>query len=75
MLQSRLPPKLKDPWSYIINITIGNKKEKRAMLDLGARINLMPYSMYQQLGLGELKPTTMTLQLCNTHSLVSILRK
>ncbi|XP_015573039.1 uncharacterized protein LOC107261040 [Ricinus communis] len=35
----------------------------KAMLDLGASTNLMPYSIYAQLGLGELKPTTMSLQL------------
>jgi len=28
-------------------------------------VNLLPYSMYQQLGLGELKPTTVILQLAN----------
>ena len=33
------------------------------MLDLGASVNLMPYSVYLQLGLRELKPTTMILQL------------
>jgi hypothetical protein len=34
-------------------------------LDLGASVNLLPYSVYLQLGLGELKPTTMTLQLAD----------
>ena len=33
------------------------------MLDLGASINLMPYSLYEQLELGELKATRMSLQL------------
>ena len=28
-------------------------------------MNLMPYSVYLQLGLGELKPKTMTLQLAD----------
>jgi hypothetical protein len=35
------------------------------LLDLGASVNLLPYSVYSQLGLGELKPTTMTLQLAD----------
>ncbi|CAL8993310.1 unnamed protein product [Prunus brigantina] len=35
------------------------------MLDLGASINLMPYSVYLQLGLGELKATTISLQLAD----------
>ena len=34
-----------------------------ALLDLGASVNLLPYSIYVQLGLGELKPTSMTPQL------------
>ena len=57
VLQQELPPKLKDPRSFNINITIGNGEVVKAMLDLGASINLMPYSIYAQLGLGELKNT------------------
>jgi hypothetical protein len=37
----------------------------RALLDLGASVNLLPYSVYLQLGLGELKPTSMMLQLAD----------
>ncbi|XP_048227299.1 uncharacterized protein LOC125369331 [Ricinus communis] len=62
MLQHQLPLKMKDHGSFTIDITIGDKKHIKAMLDLGASINLMPYSMYERLGLGELKPTTMSLQ-------------
>ena len=35
----------------------------RALLDLGASINLLPLLVYQQLGLGELSPTRVTIQL------------
>ncbi|CAN6704230.1 unnamed protein product [Malus baccata var. baccata] len=65
VLQRKIPPKLKDPGSFSINITIGDKKVEKAMLDLGASINLMPYSVYLQLGLGELKATTISLQLAD----------
>ncbi|RVW19534.1 hypothetical protein CK203_113481 [Vitis vinifera] len=34
---------------------------------LGASVNLLPYSVYKQLGLGGLKPTTMTLSLADRH--------
>ena len=44
---------------------IGNTEIERALLDLGAGVNLLPYSMYQQLGSGELKPTSTVLQLAN----------
>ncbi|XP_048229510.1 uncharacterized protein LOC125369999 [Ricinus communis] len=61
MLQHQLPIK----GSFTIYITIGDKKHTKAMSDLEASINLMPYSMYERLGLGELKPTTMSLQVAN----------
>ena len=35
------------------------------MLNLGASINIIPYSIYPKLGLSKLKPTPMTLQLAN----------
>ncbi|XP_031120199.1 uncharacterized protein LOC116023344 [Ipomoea triloba] len=65
VLQIDLPPKLEDPGSFIITITVGNSKKEKAMLDLGASINLMPYSVYLQLGLDRLKPTTMSLELAD----------
>ena len=45
---------------------------EKALLDLGASVNLLPYSVYKQLGLGELKPTTITLSLAK--GLVKILK-
>jgi hypothetical protein len=44
---------------------IGFSQIERALLDLEASVNLLPYSVYLQLGLGELKPTSMTLHLAN----------
>ena len=38
------------------------------MLDLGASVNLITFSVYKKLGLGELKPTSITLQLAD-HSI------
>ena len=35
------------------------------LLDLGASVNLLPYSVYKQLGLGELQPTYLTLLLAD----------
>ena len=40
---------------------------EKTLLDLGASVNLLPYSVYKQLGLGELKPTTITLSLANMY--------
>ncbi|XP_070669027.1 uncharacterized protein [Malus domestica] len=50
VLLQKLPPKKKDPESFTISCTIGNSDFKRALIDLGASINLMPFSVFQQLG-------------------------
>ncbi|PON43697.1 hypothetical protein TorRG33x02_333160, partial [Trema orientale] len=63
ILQKKLPPKLKDPGSFNIPCTIGNSFFDKALCDLGASINLMPLSVYKKLVLGEVKPTTVSLQL------------
>ena len=42
---------------------IGGIVVVKALLDLGASVNLLPYFVYKQLGLGELKPTSITLSL------------
>ena len=55
--------KYKDLRSPTISCKIGDCLIERALLDLGASVNLMPYSIYLQLGLRELIPTTMILQL------------
>ena len=65
LLQKKLPPKLKDPGSFSIPCTIGTSLCERALCDLGASINLMPYSVYKKLGLEEVKPTTVSLQLAD----------
>ncbi|XP_010247685.1 PREDICTED: uncharacterized protein LOC104590663 [Nelumbo nucifera] len=62
-LQKKLPQKLKDPGSFSIPWTIRNTEFEKALCDLGASINLMPYSIFEKLGLHELTSTTITLQL------------
>nr|CAN70203.1 hypothetical protein VITISV_010325 [Vitis vinifera] len=65
ILQCKSPLKYKDPGSPTISVMIGGKLVEKALLDLGASVNLLPYSVYKQLGLGELKPTTITLSLAD----------
>ena len=57
--------KYKDPVCPTISCTIGDHKIEHALLDLGANVNLLPYSVYQQLNLCELKPTSTTLLLAD----------
>ncbi|KAK5825727.1 hypothetical protein PVK06_020589 [Gossypium arboreum] len=65
ILQNKLPTKLKDPGSFTIPCLIGSLNVEQALADLGASINLMPYKMFKQLGLGEPKPTRMSIQLAD----------
>ena len=44
---------------------VGNSKLGHALVDLGASVNLFPNSVYVELGLGELEPTNITLQLAD----------
>lgn len=60
-----VPFKYKDPGCPTIKCKIGNTHINRALLDLGPSVNLLPYSVYYQLGLGEIKPTNITIQLAD----------
>ena len=60
-----LPAKMKDPSSFTIPCSIGKYEFKKALCDSGASINLMPLSVVQRLSLGELTPTTITLQMAD----------
>ena len=60
-----MPPKYKDPGSLTISLVVGNSKLGHALVDLGASVNLLPYSVCVELGLGELEPTNITLQLAD----------
>ncbi|KAL6315621.1 hypothetical protein AAG906_003724 [Vitis piasezkii] len=65
IIQSKSPVKYKDPGCPTISVNIGGTHVEKALLDLGASVNLLPYSVYKQLGLGGLKPTTITLSLAD----------
>ncbi|XP_057803186.1 uncharacterized protein LOC131018487 [Salvia miltiorrhiza] len=63
ILQRKLSAKVKDPGSFTLFCIIGGQHFGRSLCDLGASINLMPLSIFQQLAIGELKPTYMRLQM------------
>ena len=65
ILINDLPPKFKDPGAPTISCVIGESRVEKALLDLGASVNILPYSIYKQLDLGDLKPTRITLQLAD----------
>ena len=65
IIQCKSPVKYKDPGCLTISVMIGETCVEKALLDLGASVNLPPYSVYKQLGVGELKPTSITLSLAD----------
>ncbi|XP_068651586.1 uncharacterized protein [Aristolochia californica] len=65
ILQKKLPQKLKDPGSFTLTCIIGNSFFDKVLCDLGTSINLMPLSICRKLGLGEMKQTTISLQLAD----------
>ena len=65
IIGNKTPVKYKDPGCHTISVNIRGISVEKALLDLGASVNLLPYSMYKRLGLGELKPTSITLSLAD----------
>jgi hypothetical protein len=65
ILQNNNALKYKYPGCPTISYFIGEHKIERALLDLGASVNLLPYLVFQSLNLGELKPTSVTLLLAD----------
>ncbi|GKA38460.1 reverse transcriptase domain-containing protein [Tanacetum coccineum] len=63
MIQNKVPPKLRDPGSFLILCTFNKTFSCNALADLSASINLMPYSLYAKLSLETLKPTKMSIRL------------
>src|SRR3954464_7096588 len=65
ILRKKLPPKLKDPGSFSIPCMIGETQFSNALCDLGASVNLMSLSLFEKLGVGDVKPTIISLQLAD----------
>ncbi|XP_048229413.1 uncharacterized protein LOC125369946 [Ricinus communis] len=63
--QNKLPEKKYDPGSFTIPSVIGDLTISDALADLGASINIMLYNLSAKLGLGETKPTRMSIQLAD----------
>ncbi|XP_070003822.1 uncharacterized protein [Nicotiana sylvestris] len=60
-----MAPKLEDPGAFTIPYTIGSANFAKALCDLEASINLMPYSVFKTLGIGQPRPTSMRLQMAD----------
>ncbi|XP_009780175.1 uncharacterized protein LOC107831719 [Nicotiana tabacum] len=62
ILQNKLPQKLGDPGSITIPCTLGGVYFEKALCDSGASINLIPFSIFRKLDLGEMKDICVCLQ-------------
>ncbi|XP_070047272.1 uncharacterized protein [Nicotiana tomentosiformis] len=60
-----MAPKLEDPSAFTILYTIGSADFAKAFCDLGASLNLIPYSVFKTLGIGQTRPTFMSLQMAD----------
>jgi hypothetical protein len=58
----KIPVKKKDQGSITIPCTIGDRSFKKALIDLGASVSIMPLSIYKRSGIGKVQDTRMTLQ-------------
>ena len=65
VFQQKVAKKCSDPGMFSIPCTLGETKIDRAMLDLGASINVLPYSLYKKLGIGPLTETGIVIQLAD----------
>nr|GEY48449.1 reverse transcriptase domain-containing protein [Tanacetum cinerariifolium] len=65
MIQNKVPPKLEDPGSFFIPCIFNKIFSCNALANLGASLNLMPYSLYAKLSLETLKPTKMSVRLAD----------
>nr|GEZ66998.1 reverse transcriptase domain-containing protein [Tanacetum cinerariifolium] len=65
VILNKLPRKLGDPGKFLIPCKFSGMDECLALADLGASINLMPFSVWKALSLPELTPTCMTLELAD----------
>ncbi|XP_070049374.1 uncharacterized protein [Nicotiana tomentosiformis] len=60
-----MAPNLEDPGAFTIPCTIGSADFAKALCDLGASINLMPFTVFKTLGIGKPRATSMRLQMAD----------
>ncbi|GJU63035.1 reverse transcriptase domain-containing protein [Tanacetum coccineum] len=61
IIRNKIPEKLEDPGKFLIPCALQELNRTSALADSGANINLLPHSIYKNLGLESLTPTRMTL--------------
>ncbi|XP_016164913.1 uncharacterized protein LOC107607478 [Arachis ipaensis] len=65
LVQKKLPQKLPDPGSFLILCTIGTITFEKALCDLSSSINLMPLYVMKRLGIQEVHPAKISLEMAD----------
>ncbi|KAI3700776.1 hypothetical protein L2E82_45414 [Cichorium intybus] len=65
IIMDTLPPKMKDPGAPLISVDFGDVHIKKALLDLGASVNILPGQLFDKHEFGTLRPTDVILQLAD----------
>ena len=65
ILGHKVPQKCKDLGTFAISCIIGDAQIDNCMLDLGASINVLSYSLFRTLQIGPLRTTNLTIQLAD----------
>lgn len=67
IFHKKLPPKCNDPGMFTVPCVLDDVSFPKAMLDLGASINVISDIVFESLNLGKLQPSEVVIQLAN-HS-------
>lgn len=75
ILQNKFPRKLKSSGNFIIPCVIRDAIEENDLANIGTSINIIPYKIFMNLGLGKPTPTMMIIQLpdrliCHSRGMV-----
>ncbi|GJS01015.1 hypothetical protein Tco_0317523 [Tanacetum coccineum] len=65
IIEHGLPKKISDPGNYVLPVKVNGVVEMVALADTGARVSVLPYSLYQNLGLGNPMPYHSNLTMAN----------
>ncbi|GJZ45815.1 hypothetical protein Tco_0593411 [Tanacetum coccineum] len=56
IIEHGLPKKMCDPGNYVFLVKINGVVEMVALVDTGASVSVLPYSLYKDLGIGDPRP-------------------
>ena len=64
-IQRKASPGIHDPTSFVVGCTIGDKSFDGALMDMCTSTNIMPLATFRKLAIGNLQPTSISVQLAD----------